>query len=179
MVLGDSLSSAYGMATDQGWVNLLQQRLAREGYPHRVVNASISGDTTAGARTRLETALTRHKPDMVIVELGGNDGLRGQAPGGIRENLRAIIETVLAAEARPILMSMRIPPNYGPDYTAAFEQVYTELASQTRIPLLPFPLANVATRPELMQADQVHPSADAQPIILDNLWVHLIPHLTP
>lgn len=176
-MLGDSLSAAYGLAVDQGWVNLLQKRITRSGYPHRVVNASVSGDTTANGLTRIGPALAAHQPDVVIVELGGNDGLRAQPVPMIRSNLEKIIEQSRDAGADVIIAGMRLPPNYGPTYVNGFEAIYPELARQIGGVLVPFFMAGVASRPELMQPDGVHPTAGAQQILLDNVWPHLQPLL--
>ncbi len=176
-MLGDSLSSAHGLAVDQGWVSLLQQRLRKNGFPHQVVNASISGDTTANGLTRLTTALERHRPEIVIVELGGNDGLRAQPVPMIRSNLISIIETIQSQEARVVLAGMRLPPNYGPTYVGQFEAIYPELAQTFNLTLIPFFMEGVGTVRELMQSDGVHPSAEAQPVLLDNVWPYLKPLL--
>ena len=176
-MLGDSLSAAYGLAVDQGWVNLLQQRITQSGYPHQVVNASVSGDTTANGLTRIGPALNVHRPDVVIVELGGNDGLRAQPVPMIRSNLEKIIEQSRDAGAMIIIAGMRLPPNYGPTYVNSFEAIYPELAQQYDSVLVPFFMAGVAALPELMQLDGVHPTAGAQQILLDNVWPHLAPLL--
>ncbi len=177
LVLGDSLSAAYGLAVDQGWVNLLQQKLTQSGYPHQVVNASVSGDTTANGLTRIERALKAHQPDIVIVELGGNDGLRAQSIPMIRGNLEKIIERSRQTGAKIIITGMRLPPNYGSTYVDQFEAIYPDLASKFGSVLVPFFMAGVATRPELMQPDGVHPTARAQEILLDNVWPYLQPQL--
>lgn len=177
LVLGDSLSSAHGLAVDQGWVSLLQQRLQQNGYKYQVVNASISGDTTTNGLTRLPTALDNHQPQIVIVELGGNDGLRAQPVSLIRDNLTAIIETVRDNGARVVLSGIRLPPNYGPTYTESFERIYPELAAQYDAVLIPFFMEGVATTTNLMQSDGIHPSQAAQPALLNNVWLHLQPIL--
>jgi acyl-CoA thioesterase-1 len=177
LVLGDSLSSAFGVAVNQGWVSLLQQLLVQNGYPHQVVNASIAGDTTASGLTRLAPALDTHRPRIVIVELGGNDGLRAQPVPMIRENLGLMMENIQATGARIVLAGMRLPPNYGPAYVGQFERIYPELAQHYNTTLVPFLMAGVATAPELMQMDGVHPNAAAQSILLDNVWPHLQPLL--
>jgi len=177
LVLGDSLSSAHGLAVDQGWVNLLQLRLAQRALPHRVVNASISGDTTANALSRLASTLEDHRPDIVIVEIGGNDGLRAQSVTMVRDNLKAIIENVQGKGARVLLAGMRLPPNYGPAYVGQFERIYPELAQVHGAALVPFFMDGVATHPELMQADGMHPNEAAQPTLLDNVWQILRPML--
>ena len=170
MVLGDSLSAGYGIDQKQGWVNLLQQRLTKQGYPHQVVNASISGDTTAGALFRLENALQEHRPDIVIVELGGNDGLRGLPLAEMKDNLKRIIEKCRASGARVLLIGMKIPPNYGKDYTDAFEQTYFTLAREYELPLVPFLLEGIADNNALLQSDRIHPNGEAQGMILENVW---------
>jgi acyl-CoA thioesterase-1 len=173
LVLGDSLSAGYGVRVEQGWVALLQGRLRAKGYGHRVINASSSGETTGGALARLPRALTVHRPQIVIVELGGNDGLRGLPVPDIRKNLDAIINSSQQAGARILLVAMRIPPNYGPVYTAAFEKVFGDVARQHKVPLVPFPLEDVALDDTLMQADGLHPNAAAQPRLLDAIWPQL------
>jgi acyl-CoA thioesterase-1 len=170
LVFGDSLSAGYGMDVDQSWVALLQSRLEQQGYEHRVVNASISGETTEGGAARIAPAIDRFAPDLVIVELGGNDGLRGFPPQRIKKNLRTIIETSQAGGAAVVLLGIRIPPNYGPRYTQAFESVYSDLAMQLRIPWTEFFMEGVALNGRLMQDDGIHPNIEAQPILLDNAW---------
>jgi acyl-CoA thioesterase I len=170
LVIGDSLSAGYGIETDQSWTALLQNRLRSQGYEHRVVNASISGDTTEGGAARIAAALDNFAPELVILELGGNDGLRGIPPDRMKENLRSIIETSQAAGASVIMLGIRIPSNYGPRYTTAFESVYSDLAEQLGIPWIEFFMAGVALDEALMQADGIHPNARAQPILLDNAW---------
>jgi len=171
IVLGDSLSSGYGLSRDdQSWVALLQQRLRGEGYGHEVVNASISGDTTSGGLARLPALLEAHRPSIVILELGGNDGLRGQPVASLRGNLQQMIELTLDSGATPILAGMQIPPNYGPAYAGAFAGTYPELAAQFDIPLVGFLLEDVALNTELMQSDGIHPNAGGNAVILDNVW---------
>jgi len=173
MVLGDSLSAAYGIDQRAGWVHLLQQRLTERGYRYRVVNASISGETTRGGLARLEQALKAHKPAIAIVELGANDGLRGLLLGEMQANLDAIITQSRRRNAQVLLVGMHLPPNYGPSYTRKFHQVYVDLAARHRIPLTPFLLDGVATDAALMQQDGLHPTATAQVKVLDNVWTHL------
>lgn len=177
LVVGDSLSSGYGMDAGQGWVELLRRRLRTAGHDHEVVNASISGDTTSGGRARLPQALARHQPAVVILELGGNDGLRALPVTEMRANLAAMIEQSRTAGAQVLLVGMQIPPNYGPAYTQKFRAVYGELAARYRIPLVPFLLEGVATDLNLVQADGIHPRPEAQARILDNLWPYLAPML--
>lgn len=173
LVLGDSISAAYGIERDSGWVALLQEKLPE----HTVVNASISGETTEGGRNRLPALLTKHKPAIVIVELGGNDGLRGFQIRRIRDNLEQLVAQSQAAGARVLLAAIKIPPNYGPRYTAEFYESFTLTAKRFDIPLVPFILDGIATRPELMQDDGLHPTAEAQPQLLANVWPHLQPLL--
>lgn len=170
LVLGDSLSAGYGVKVDATWVALLEQRLAKQGYGYRVVNASISGETTGGARGRLPRALDLHKPAVVIVELGGNDGLRGLPLKQVRGNFEYLIETSQAAQAKVVLVGMRMPPNYGAEYANSFHSLYGELAKKYQLPLVDFFLDGVALDDTLMQADGIHPNATAQPKLLDNLW---------
>lgn len=177
LVLGDSLSAAYGMRLDQGWVALLQSRLRAQGYGHRVVNASSSGETTGGGLARLPRALQTHRPALVVVELGGNDGLRGLPVPQVRRNLEAIIDQSQRAGARVLLLGMRIPPNYGPTYARQFEQVYADLARERRVASVPFLLQDVALDDTLMQQDGIHPTVRAQPMLLDAVWPRLEPLL--
>ena len=177
LIVGDSISAGFGLDTRLGWVSLLEQRLEREGHDDRVINASISGDTSAGGQARLPALLTEHKPDVVIVELGGNDGLRGQPPAQLQQNLAAMIDTAKTAGAKVLLLGMQLPPNYGPRYTEAFAGVYTQLADEKQIALVPFFLEGVGGHPELMQADGLHPAAAGQKRLLDNVWPALKPLL--
>jgi acyl-CoA thioesterase I len=179
LVVGDSLSAAYGMRVEQGWTALLQDRLKTEGYGHRVVNASSSGETTGGALARLPRALERHRPAVVIIELGGNDGLRGLPIADVRRNFESLIGLSRDAGARVLLVGMRIPPNYGPAYAGAFERLYGELATRYRLPLVPFFLDGIALDDTLMQADGIHPTAAAQPRMLEMVWPKLRPLLAP
>ncbi|AYF87139.1 arylesterase [Pseudomonas sp. JS3066] len=177
LVVGDSISAAFGLESSQGWVALLEKRLAEKGYEQRVVNASISGDTSAGGLSRLPALLAEHKPELVIIELGGNDGLRGQPPAQLQQNLAAMIDSAKAQGASVLLLGMRLPPNYGARYTNAFAKVYSSLATEKQVPLVPFFLDGVGGVPEMMQADGLHPRAQAQPRLLDNLWPTLEPML--
>jgi acyl-CoA thioesterase I len=170
LVVGDSLSAGYGVAVDATWVALLQRRLTEQGYGYRVVNSSISGDTTGAARSRLPRALDLHRPAVVVLELGGNDGLRGLPVRQVRENFEFMIERSQSAGAQVVLAGMRMPPNYGPAYTEQFHALYGELAQRYKTPLVDFFLAGVASDPALMQADGIHPTSAAQPRLLDNLW---------
>src|SRR3990167_697849 len=177
LVLGDSISAAFGLDTRQGWVSLLEQRLAAEGFDYRVVNASVSGDTSAGGVARLPTLLTEHRPDLLIVELGGNDGVRGKPPAQLQQNLAAIIQGARESGARVLLLGMQLPPNYGARYNALFSQVYADVAGAAQVPLLGFFLDGVGGVPALMQGDGIHPNAAAQPRLLNNLWPQLKPLL--
>ena len=177
LIVGDSLSAGYGLATGENWPSLLQDRLAACGHPHRVVNASISGDTTSGGLARLPRALQRNEPAVVIIGLGGNDGLRGIPVTEIRRNLASMIQLSATAGARVVLAGIHIPPNYGPRYTDAFHAIYRELAEEYDVGLIPFILEGVALEAELMQDDGIHPNAAAQPVIVDNVWPALEPLL--
>lgn len=170
LVLGDSISAAYGLPPGTGWTDLLQKRLKERGFPHRVVNASISGDTTAGGRSRLPALLGRHKPAIVVVELGGNDGLRGGNLASSRDNLVAMTTAAKAAGARPIVVGMRLPPNYGPTYTKQFDAMFAEVAKAQGAPLVPFFFEGFAEDRGLFQPDGIHPTEAAQAKLLDNLW---------
>ncbi len=170
LILGDSLSAAHGIDQRHGWVSLLQQRLEQGGYPHQVVNASISGDTTRGGLERLPPALAQFTPDILVIELGANDGLRGQPLDQTRNNLKALIETGRSAGCQVVLMEMRLPPNFGRPYTEKFRQIYHDLADEERVPLVPFFLKGVADRLEWMQEDRLHPNGDGQPRMLENVW---------
>jgi acyl-CoA thioesterase-1 len=177
VILGDSLSAAYGMEISQSWPSLLQQRLIENGYAHRVFNSSIAGDTTQGGATRLPRLLDKNQPDVVILELGGNDGLRGLPIEVTGKNLSSMIEKSQSAGASVILSEMRIPPNYGRTYTEKFNTLYTTLADQYDVSLLPFLLDDIALEPGLMMADGIHPTAEAQPLILEKVWLQLEPLL--
>jgi len=177
LVMGDSLSAGYGIRVEQGWVALLQNRLARAGYEYRVVNASASGETTGGALARLPRALDKHRPAIVILELGGNDGLRGLPIGDVRRNFESMLRLSQRSGARILLVGMRIPPNYGAGYTRSFHELYGELAKRYRVALVPFFLDGIALDDSLMQDDGLHPNAAAQPKLLDTLWPALQPLL--
>jgi acyl-CoA thioesterase-1 len=177
LILGDSLSAGYGIPPDQGWVARLQQRLDGEGYGYTVVNASVSGETTAGALERLPRALTLHRPAIVVIELGGNDGLRGLPVNDLRLNLEAIVTTCQDAGSEVVLTGIRIPPNYGPQYTETFYGVYETIARQQEIPWVPFLLEGIALRDDLFQDDGIHPDLQAQPLLLDHVWRILEPML--
>ncbi|MFG6465828.1 arylesterase [Roseateles sp. BYS87W] len=176
LVVGDSLSAEYGLKAGDGWVALLQQRLTAQKKPHRVVNASISGDTTAGGRSRLPAALKAHRPSVVVVELGGNDALRGLPLASTRDNLLAMTQAAQAAGAKVLIVGMQVPPNYGAAYTRDFEAVFADVARQTKAPLVPFLLKGVADRADAadwFQPDRIHPVARAHPVMLDNVWAAL------
>lgn len=170
LIVGDSLSAGYGLEPEESWVALLQNRLTAEGYGHTVVNASISGDTTGGGVRRLPRALEAHQPGIVVIELGGNDGLRGTPVMVIRQNVSRMIGLAQDAGARVVLAGMVMPPNYGQKYTDAFANVFTDLADDYDAALVPFFMDGVALDPTKMQPDQIHPNADGQPILLDNIW---------
>lgn len=174
MILGDSLSAGYGIEKQQGWVNLLQQRLNQQ-YPkqHKVINASVSGETTSGAVARLATLLKTHQPQVVVIELGGNDGLRGQSPKMIEKNLALLVEKSQKANAQVILLGMKIPPNMGTAYSQAFANSYKTVSQKYKIQLQPFFLDGVAGHKNLIQADQIHPNAKAQPILLNNAYPYI------
>jgi len=177
VILGDSISAAYNMETGQSWPSLLQERLDKNGYTHRVFNSSISGDTTQGGLSRLPRLLDKHHPALLIIELGGNDGLRGIPIDVTRANLSAMIESSQAAGATVLLAEMRIPPNYGISYTEQFNGIYGLLKEKYGVSLIPFLMENVALEPGLMQADGIHPNAEAQPVLLDTVWTVLEPEL--
>lgn len=177
LVVGDSISAAFGMDTRQGWVHLLDERMRNEGFEHQLVNASISGDTSAGGAARLPALLAEHQPKLVIVELGGNDGLRGLPPGQLQQNLASMIDASRGAGAKVLLLGMRIPPNYGERYTTAFAKVFDDVAADKNVPLVPFLLEGVGGVDKLMQDDGVHPAVEAQPQLLENVWPALKPLL--
>lgn len=170
LIFGDSLSAGYGIDVDLSWATLLQARLAAQGYEHRVVNASISGETTEGGAARIGAALDRFQPALLILALGGNDGLRGFPPERMRDNLTTIIAASKAAGADVVLLGIRIPANYGPRYTGAFEQVFRDVAAEQDVLWIEFFMEGVALNEELMQDDGIHPNAEAQPRLLDNAW---------
>ena len=178
LVLGDSLSAAYGLRTEEGWVALLERRLVQAGLDYRVVNASISGDTTGGGLTRLPQALERHRPHLVVIELGANDGLRGLPFREIEANLTAQIGLARAAGAQVLLVGVRLPPNYGAAYTEGFQASLRKVAEAEAVPLAPDLLAGVAEDRQLMQADGLHPKAEAQSMLLANVWPEIEPLLS-
>lgn len=177
LVLGDSLSASHGIAPDAGWVFQLRERLGVEGYRYKVINASISGETTHGANSRLDGILKELTPDITIVELGGNDGLRGVPLVEIRNNLQEILGKVSSSGGKTLLVEMLLPPNYGPAYIEKFVAVYKQLGSLDNVTLAKFILDDIADNPDLMQSDGIHPKAEAQEMMLDNLWPDLYPLL--
>lgn len=177
LVLGDSISAGFGLASGEGWVALLANRLAHDGFPQRVVNASISGDTTAGGRARLPALLREHRPEVVVVELGGNDALRGGNLDATRANLDAIVAAAQAAHAKVLILGMQVPPNYGPAYASGFERVFADVAKARKAALVPWLFKGFGEDLTQFQADRIHPIAAAQPRILDNVWPALRPLL--
>ena len=176
-MVGDSLSAGYGIAIARDWVALLEERLKRERIDYSVANASVSGDTSAGGRARIDAALARHRPSVVIVALGGNDALRGLPLAQMKANLAAIVERSRKAGGRVLLVGMKMPPNFGPDYTAAFEKVFAELSREQKAPLVPFMLEGFGDNLEYFQPDRIHPNERAQPLILETIWPKLAPLL--
>ena len=177
LVYGDSLSAAYGIAQARGWVTLLAQRVAREHPQYSVANASVSGETSAGGLARFAKVLAQQKPAIVVLELGANDGLRGLPVAQMKTNLGSIIERAQRAGARVVLIGMRLPPNYGPEYTQAFEAAYAELAKRYKTALVPFLLEGFAQKPEMFQPDGIHPTEAAQPLMAEQVWRALQPLL--
>lgn len=177
MVLGDSISAAYGIAESDGWVELLRQRLSDAGKPHKVINASVTGDTTSGGFARLQNAFDKHQPRILVIELGGNDGLRGLSLKKMRNNLSGMVKLCGDSQCKALLLGMRIPSNYGEVYTERFHASFARVAEEQNIPLSPFFLDGVATNPELMQDDGIHPNEAAQPLLLDTAWPLIEPLL--
>lgn len=177
LVLGDSLSAGYGLAPGQGWVSLLQQRLKKEGYGHRVVNASVSGETTDGGLARLDRALATHKPGIVVLELGGNDGLRGLPVSRVETNLGLLITKSRAAGADVLLLTVSMPTNYGPKYTTSYQKIYDDLKARYQIGSAALMSPELALNLAYFQPDGIHPNAKAQPLLLDNVWIQLTPLL--
>jgi acyl-CoA thioesterase I len=177
LVFGDSLSAGYGLPVEQGWVSLLERKLHDENPDYKVVNASLSGETTSGGRTRIDAALKTHRPAIVILALGANDGLRGQNLDTMRANLEALIEACRKVKSEVLLIGMRLPPNYGPAYTEKFRSVFGNIARDRKLPPVPFLLEGFAEKSGYFQADGVHPNAQAQPIIADTVWKALRPLL--
>lgn len=178
LVWGDSLSAGYGLKADEAWPALLQSQLRREGFQHTVVNASVSGETTAGGRTRLARALAEFKPSVVVLELGANDGLRGLPFPLMADNLLSMLDMARQAGARTLLIGMEMPPNFGAAYGERFRQTYAQVAQARNTAFVPFMMAGFATRQELFQADGIHPTAEAQPLILQTIWQRLKPLLS-
>jgi len=176
-VVGDSISAGYGLNQNEGWVHLLQQRLSSNGYPHQVVNASISGDTSSGGLQRINNALKKHAPDIVIIELGANDGLRGLSLKQLESNLSKMITLSQNNKASVLILGMQLPPNYGPAYTKAFSNVYLSVSKNKRTALLPFLFTGFESDLSLFQKDRIHPNVDAQELILNNVWPTLLPLL--
>ncbi len=177
LVYGDSLSAGYGLAQDKAWVSLLAQRLKREGIDYTVANASISGETTLGGLKRINATLSQYKPTLVLLALGGNDGLRGQSVDAMRNNLEAIIDACSKSKSQVVLIGMRLPPNYGNAYADKFHATYLELAKRRHLPLVPFLMEGFGDKPEWFQADGVHPALRAQPVMLATVWKTLNPLL--
>jgi acyl-CoA thioesterase-1 len=177
MVFGDSLSAAYNLPVDKGWVHLVEQKIRDAKLGWNVVNASVSGETTAGGLRRLPEDLKRHHPDIVVIELGANDALRGQPVAGIRSNLVEMIKLARKARAEPVIVGLMIPPNYGIDYAAEFQRLYPALARAEKAPLVPFLLEGIADKPEMFQADQLHPTAEGEVRVAENVWATLKPVL--
>lgn len=177
LVVGDSISASYGLAKGEGWVDLLAGRLKQQGYRERVVNASISGDTTAGGLARLPALLREHKPSIVLIELGGNDALRGGNLQSTRANLDAMVVAAQNAHARPLIAGMKVPPNYGPAYARAFDALFVDVARARRVPIVPYIFEGFGEDLALFQSDRIHPTAAAQTRILDNVWPALVPLL--
>jgi len=179
LVLGDSLAAGYGLEAGEGWVDMLAERLASAAEPIEVINASVSGETTSGGLARLPDLLELHQPDMVLLELGANDGLRGIPLSIVERNLNALVDLINATDAQIIVLGNRLPPNYGPRYTQQFFELFSDLAARYELPLVPFLLDRVATEWDLMQSDGLHPNAKAQPIIFETVWAVLEPELSP
>lgn len=175
LVFGDSLSAAYGIQQEQGWVALLQKRLVANKHDYKIVNASISGETSSGGLSRFNQALTKHQPHIVIIELGGNDGMRGLSLAALQNNLDAMITQAKKTKAKLLLLGMKIPPNYGVKYSRDFNFIFQQLAKQHKTNLVPFLLEGIAGNPDLMQNDGLHPTSAAQPLILGNVWPALKP----
>lgn len=173
LVFGDSLSAAYGIRENQGWVTLLERKLEQSTFDYNVVNGSVSGETSTGGLARLPAMLESYQPDVVILELGGNDGLRGLPLQLLEQNLAKMIELIRSSGAQTLLTGIQIPPNYGPRYTAPFAEIYGDLAKRFNLVLVPFLIDGIPQQPELMQADGIHPVAEAQSMILDNVWPYL------
>lgn len=177
VVLGDSISAGYGIDVNEGWVNLLREKFKQQHLDYVISNESISGDTTAGGLARIDRALAMHKPDIVMLELGANDGLRGLSPQEMKSNLSEMVRRSRQAGAKVLLLGMKIPPNYGKRYIDMFYNIYPQVSAELNVPLVPFILEQVALKPELMQADGLHPNAQGQPLIMQTIWPYLQPLL--
>lgn len=177
-MLGDSISAAYGIDVDKGWVNLLQNKINSSDLDYQIHNESISGDTSAGGLARINATLKQHQPDLLLLELGANDGLRGLPPVAMKNNLKNIIKQAQDTGVKVLLISMRIPTNYGKRYTELFYNTYSELGNEMNVPVVPFLLKDIALKPELMQQDRLHPNAKAQPLIVERVWPYVLPLLT-
>lgn len=177
VVLGDSISAGYGIDVNAGWVNLLREKFKQQHLDYVISNESISGDTSAGGLARIDQVLAKHKPDIVLLELGGNDGLRGLSPQEMKSNLSEMVRRSRQAGAKVLLRGMKIPPNYGRRYIDMFYNIYPQVSAELKVPLVPFILEEVALKPELMQADGLHPNALGQPLIVEKVWPHLQPLL--
>ena len=177
MIVGDSLSAGYGLPQGKGWVDLLAERLRADKLGYRVINASLSGETTLGGANRIEAALIQHRPVVVVVELGGNDGLRGLSLDSTRSNIQSMVASIRRNKAQPLLVGMQLPPNYGTAYTRKFQGLFEEVAREQRVPLVPFMLAGFGDKREYFQSDGIHPTIEAQQMILDNIWPVLRPML--
>jgi len=177
VVLGDSISAGYGIDVNAGWVNLLREKFKQQHLDYVISNESISGDTSAGGLARIDQVLAKHKPDIVLLELGGNDGLRGLSPQEMKSNLSEMVRRSRQAGAKVLLLGMKIPPNYGRRYIDMFYNIYPQVSAELKVPLVPFILEEVALKPELMQADGLHPNALGQPLIVEKVWPHLQPLL--
>ena len=177
LVFGDSLSAGYGLPQQSGWTSLLEKRLREENFDYRVANASVTGETTTGGAARIGAALQTHRPEIVVIELGGNDGLRGQSLDLMQRNLEKMIEASQRAKARVLLVGMRLPPNYGTAYTEKFQRMYSELARSKKTALVPFLLEGFAEDPRYFQSDRIHPTREAQALMLDTVWTGLKPLL--
>jgi acyl-CoA thioesterase-1 len=176
LVFGDSLSAEYGLKRGTGWVSLMQDRLRAQGFPHRIVNASISGETTAGGAARLSAVLKKHQPDLVILELGGNDGLRGLPIAQTQANLRYMATLANKNGAKTLIVGIRVPPNYGPEYARQFDQLFEKVAKSLDLPVVPFLLEGIAENPKMFQPDGIHPNEQAQPTMLHHVWTALVSH---
>jgi len=177
LIYGDSLSASYGMTEEEGWVALLEKKIQQENWPYQVINGSVSGETSTGGLERLPAMLDSYKPELVVLELGGNDGLRGLPIDLLKNNLRKMIELIHERGAKVLLAGIQIPPNYGPRYAGPFSELFYQIADEDKVELIPFLIDGIPQNPELMQDDGIHPKPEAQSIILENVWYHLLPML--